>query len=101
MIIQLEEADNNKDDNKDNKDDKDDNKATYYRNILMKFKRQFEIQLKSYLNAVETRNKTVVKSILSNQKKIIIANIELYEVSYKTPDAKFFLNLKEGIAKDE
>ncbi|WP_301081145.1 hypothetical protein [Thomasclavelia cocleata] len=110
----IEEADNNKadnkDDNKDNKDDKDDNKATYYRNILMKFKRQFEIQLKSYLNAVETRNKTVVKSILSNQKKIIIANIELYyllifiieyEVSYKTPDAKFFLNLKEGIAKDE
>ena len=90
--------------------EEDNNKATNYRNILMKFKRQFEIQLKSYLNAVETRNKTVVKSILSNQKKIIIANIELYyllifiieyAVSCKTLDAKFFLNLKEGIAKDE
>lgn len=84
--------------------------ADKYYQTLMKFKQSFEIKLKSYLNAAESRNKIVINYKLKDQEKIIKRNIEIYYllvfiieyvVSYNMDDAKFFLNLKKEMVIDE
>lgn len=90
-------------------DEMDDEVNEYYR-ILMKFKREFEIKLNSYLKVIKDGNKAIINYKLKEQKKIIDRNIGIYYllifiieyvVSYDTVDAKFFLNLKKELTSNE
>ena len=90
-------------------DEMDDEVNEYYR-ILMKFKREFEIKLNSYLKVIKDGNKAIINYKLKEQKKIIDRNIRIYYllifiieyvVSYDTVDAKFFLNLKKELTSNE
>lgn len=87
-----------------------DNEVDSYYQLLMKFKRRFEIKLKSYLNAVTTGNKMGINYKSKDLKNIIERDIEIYYllvfiieyvVSYDMIDTMFFSNLKEGMVIDE
>ncbi len=87
-----------------------DNEVDSYYQLLMKFKRRFEIKLKSYVNAVTTGNKMGINYKSKDLKNIIERDIEIYYllvfiieyvVSYDMIDTMFFSNLKEGMVIDE